>query len=73
MRTEFLALLAALHGNDVEFVVVGGVAAVIEGAIVYTADLDIVYATDAPGWGFSDVLDRSRNALEMREKRKAGE
>lgn len=44
MKPEFLALLQALHRQDVEFVLVGGVAAVVEGAIVYTQDLDIVYS-----------------------------
>src|SRR4051812_25169090 len=48
MRAEFLPLLQALVRHRVEFVLVGGVAAVIEGAIVNTLDLDIVYASDEP-------------------------
>src|SRR5262249_11753310 len=42
MKPEFLTLLQALHGSGVEFVLVGGVAAVVEGAIVYTQDVDVV-------------------------------
>jgi hypothetical protein len=40
--TDIRALLRALVDNDVAFVVVGGVAAVIHGAPVSTFDLDIV-------------------------------
>ncbi len=43
MRTEFLGLIRALVDREVEFVVVGGVAAILEGAPVATLDLDIVY------------------------------
>jgi hypothetical protein len=43
MPVSFLALLRSLHGHNVEFVVVGGVAALIEGAPITTLDLDIVY------------------------------
>lgn len=34
--------------RDVEFIVVGGMAAVLQGAPVHTIDLDIVYSTTAP-------------------------
>lgn len=40
--TDFAAVLAALHRHRVRFLLVGGVAAVIEGAPVATFDLDIV-------------------------------
>ncbi len=46
MKPEFLALLGALHHQRVEFVLVGGVAAVVAGAIVNTEDVDVVYAGD---------------------------
>ncbi len=39
---DFRRLLMAFHAHDVEFIVVGGVAAVIQGAPVTTFDLDIV-------------------------------
>ena len=43
---RFGDLLRALVEGDVDFIVVGGVAAVLEGALVSTFDLDIVYALD---------------------------
>lgn len=42
---RFLELLRALVAGGVDFVVVGGVAAVLEGAPVSTFDLDVVYST----------------------------
>lgn len=41
---RFRELLRALVGSRVEFIVVGGVAAVLEGAPISTFDLDVVYA-----------------------------
>ncbi len=46
MKSSFLDLLRTLHENDVEFVVVGGVAALIEGAPITTLDLDVVYRVE---------------------------
>ncbi len=40
---RFLDLLRELTKNEVEFVVVGGVAAILAGAPISTFDLDIVY------------------------------
>jgi len=40
---KFLSLLEALARHQVEFIVVGGVAAVLEGAPISTFDLDVVY------------------------------
>ena len=45
-KTEFLTLLRALDGHNVEFVVVGGVAAILEGTPIYTVDLDVVYRVE---------------------------
>lgn len=42
-RNRFLGLLEVLTRNGVEFVIVGGVAALLEGAPVLTLDLDIVH------------------------------
>jgi hypothetical protein len=39
---DFLALLQVLADHGVEFIIVGGVAAIIEGAPLTTLDLDIV-------------------------------
>src|ERR1019366_8109599 len=44
--TDFLGALRALHEGGVEFAVVGGLAAVLNGAPVNTFDLDIVPARD---------------------------
>ncbi|HTA90173.1 MAG TPA: hypothetical protein VK745_11370 [Polyangiaceae bacterium] len=38
------SIVSALVAHDVEFIVVGGMAAVLQGAPVHTIDLDIVYA-----------------------------
>ncbi len=44
--SNFLTVLRALHDGGVEFAVVGGLAAVLNGAPVNTFDLDIVPARD---------------------------
>lgn len=41
-KTRFFQLLAVLTRHQVEFVIVGGVAALLEGAPILTLDLDIV-------------------------------
>jgi hypothetical protein len=41
---DFERLLAALHGGDVGFIIVGGVAATIHGSARLTSDLDVVYS-----------------------------
>ena len=46
VKPDFLKLLRELVESDVRFVVVGGVAAVLEGAPITTLDLDIVYSPD---------------------------
>lgn len=43
-KTDFLALLRTLNEHGVEFIVVGGVAAVLHGAPVGTFDLDVVHS-----------------------------
>jgi hypothetical protein len=47
MRPRFLELLRALDQGGVEYIVVGGVAAILEGAPITTLDLGLVYGTDA--------------------------
>jgi len=44
--SDFLAALRALREGGVEFIVVGGLAAVLNGAPINTFDLDIVHARD---------------------------
>lgn len=41
---DYIALLRALHAHGVEFIVVGGVCAVLHGAPIATFDLDVVHA-----------------------------
>jgi hypothetical protein len=43
-KTDFLALLRALNEHRVDYIVVGGVAAVLHGAPVSTFDLDVVHS-----------------------------
>jgi predicted nucleotidyltransferase len=45
-RTDFLKILKVLAEEQVEFIVVGGVCAVLHGAPVTTFDLDLVHARD---------------------------
>jgi len=42
--TDFAGLLRVLHESGVRFILVGGVAAAVHGAVRTTRDLDIVYA-----------------------------
>lgn len=61
--TKFRAVLAELVRGRVEFVVIGGVAAVLRGAPVMTFDLDIVPARDAAN---AERLQRALAALNAR-------
>jgi hypothetical protein len=45
--TDFAALLQALVGGGVEFIVIGGVAATAHGSAHVTVDLDVVYRRSA--------------------------
>ena len=47
-------LLAALAGHEVEFIVVGGVAAVLEGAGLMTDDLDVYEELPVPARGLRE-------------------
>jgi hypothetical protein len=42
--TDFLAVIRTLNEHGVDFIVVGGIAAVLEGAPISTFDLDIVHS-----------------------------
>jgi predicted nucleotidyltransferase len=46
LRANFVALFKALRNRGVEFILVGGLAAVIEGAPINTFDVDVVHARD---------------------------
>jgi hypothetical protein len=43
-KPDFLQLLGALIDQDVQFIVVGGIAAVLQGATFSTFDLDVVHS-----------------------------
>ncbi len=42
--TDFPALIGALSGEEVDYIIVGGVAATIHGSSRLTQDIDVVYA-----------------------------
>ena len=44
---KLVATVRALHDGGVEFILVGGLAAVLHGAPVNTFDIDVVHARDA--------------------------
>lgn len=68
-HADLESLLDALGGADIEFIVVGGAAAVLHGAPVTTQDLDIVPRTDEENIGrLMDLL----TALDARIRDLAG-
>lgn len=50
MTTDFLKLLELLHDNNVEFIIVGGLAAVAYGSSMVTQDLDICINLSPTNW-----------------------
>ena len=44
--SDFLAIMRELHKHGVQFIVVGGVGAVLQGAPISTFDLDIVHSRE---------------------------
>lgn len=50
MTSDFLEILNALHDHRVEFVIVGGVAAVLHGGSRVTFDLDVVPSLAPESW-----------------------
>lgn len=42
-KADFLSILRTLTAHDVEFIVVGGVCGVLQGASLATFDLDVVH------------------------------
>jgi len=62
-KTDFLAILQTMAGRDVDYIVVGGVAAVLQGAPVATFDLDLVHSREP------ENLNRLLAALDFLEAR----
>lgn len=50
-RPRYLELLRVLSQHQVDFIVVGGVAAILEGAPISTLDLDVVYDRSSENLG----------------------
>ncbi len=50
MQSGFIEILNALHDRRVEFVIVGGVAAVLHGGSRVTFDLDVVPSLTPDSW-----------------------
>lgn len=59
-------ILAALNAAAVDYVVIGGIAAVMYGSAQFTQDLDVCYSTD------QDNLDRLGSALQTLDARLRG-
>ncbi len=68
-KPDFLALLRSLERHGVEYVVVGGVAAILEGAPITTLDLDIVFRLEE---GNLERLQGLLTELEARYRDPAG-
>src|ERR1035438_4811567 len=50
-KPDYIAILRVLVEHRVDFIVVGGVGAVLQGAPIMTFDLDIVHSTEASNTG----------------------
>ena len=62
-KPDFLAILQTLAKHQVDFIVVGGVGAVLQGAPISTFDLDVVHSRT------SDNIDRLLAALQALDAR----
>lgn len=58
-KPNFLSILQTLRKAQIDFIVVGGVGGVLQGAPITTFDLDIVHSRDAPN------IERLLAALEI--------
>ena len=66
MPTDFRRIIDELLAHDVEFIVVGALSSVLQGAPISTFDIDIVHARDA------DNVDRLLEALDELNARYRG-
>jgi hypothetical protein len=64
-RFDPLAIIRVLNRNEVQFVVIGGIAAGVQGAVWVTTDLDICHARDREN---HERLARSLKQLEARPR-----
>jgi len=64
MATDFQGLLAALTDHKVDFVVIGGVALIVQGSARTTTDLDICYSRQPENIGrLADALAAQKPTL----------
>jgi predicted nucleotidyltransferase len=68
-RTDFLSILRILSEHQVDFIVVGGLGAVLQGAPIATFDLDLVHSRTPAN---IDRLMRSLEALDASYRGQAG-
>lgn len=62
VTNRFLDALNQLHDHRVEFVIVGGVAAVLHGATRVTFDLGVVPRLAPEPWGAVDLIEMKQRA-----------
>lgn len=62
-KTEFVRILRTLSKSGVDFIVVGGMGAVLQGAPIATFDLDVVHSRSP------ENIERLMRALELMEAR----
>jgi hypothetical protein len=51
IERNFLAILQAMKGAEVEFLIVGGLAAALNGVPIHTLDVDLVHSREAGNVG----------------------
>ena len=66
MQSGFIEILNALHDRRVDFVIVGGVAAVLHGGSRVTFDLDVVPSLRLISWSGKATLSTSSSSEQSR-------
>jgi hypothetical protein len=51
LKPDFLQILRTLTLHRIDFILVGGVAAAVQGAPIMTFDVDVLYSTEADNLG----------------------
>lgn len=68
--TDFLQLLRRLHEADVEFVVIGGVAAAAHGCTLVTQDLDVCVRPTPENWARLELALRALGPVHRMDARR---
>ena len=66
MQSGFIEILNALHDRRVDFVIVGGIAAVLHGGSRVTFDLDVVPSLRSICWSGKATLSTSSSSEQSR-------